>query len=538
MGPLDRLAGAAGLVNTMRRSGLITVLRPDKYVRIAAAMARENMSVTSGFASAAQRCPDRAGLVDERGTLTWRQLDERADALAAALQALPSGAPQVVGIMARNHRGFVLSLIAANRIGADVLLLNTSFAGPALAEVVTREEVDAVIYDEEFSETVDRALVDRPGAARILAWTNSNVHETTVDRLVDEFERKQPRRAGGKSRVILLTSGTTGTPKGAKHSGGGPDVLKSILDRTPWRAEEPVVIVAPMFHAWGFSQLAFAASMACTIITRRKFDPEATLELIDRHRATGLCVVPVMFDRIMDLPDNVLRRYDGRSLRFAAASGSRMRPDVVIKFMDRFGDVIYNNYNATEAGMIATATPADLRTAPDTAGKPAEGTDIRILDNDFNELPTGEVGTIYVRNSTQFDGYTSGTTKDFHDGYMCSGDVGYLDAAGRLFVVGRDDEMIVSGGENVYPIEVEKVLAGHPDVAEAAVLGVDDEQFGQRLAGFVVLANPVTPDELKAYVRENLANYKVPREITVLDELPRNSTGKIARRDLQDLANG
>ncbi len=538
MGPLDRLAGAAGLVNTMRRSGLITVLRPDKYVRIAAAMARENMSVTSGFASAAQRCPDRAGLVDERGTLTWRQLDERADALAAALQALPAGAPKVVGIMARNHRGFVLSLIAANRIAADVLLLNTSFAGPALAEVVTREEVDAVIYDEEFSETVDRALVDRPGAARILAWTNSNVHETTVDRLVDEFERKQPRRAGGKSRVILLTSGTTGTPKGAKHSGGGPDVLKSILDRTPWRAEEPVVIVAPMFHAWGFSQLAFAASMACTIITRRKFDPEATLELIDRHRATGLCVVPVMFDRIMDLPDNVLRRYDGRSLRFAAASGSRMRPDVVIKFMDRFGDVIYNNYNATEAGMIATATPADLRAAPDTAGKPAEGTDIRILDNDFNELPTGEVGTIYVRNSTQFDGYTSGTTKDFHDGYMCSGDVGYLDAAGRLFVVGRDDEMIVSGGENVYPIEVEKVLAGHPDVAEAAVLGVDDEQFGQRLAGFVVLANPVTPDELKAYVRENLANYKVPREITVLDELPRNSTGKIARRDLQDLANG
>lgn len=549
MGPLDRLAGqlnnaagqlnnAAGLANTMRRAGLLTALRPDKYLRIAAMMARENMSVTSGFASSAQRCPDRAGLIDELGTLTWRQLDQRADALAAALQALPAGAPRVVGIMARNHRGFVLSLIAANRIGADVLLLNTSFAGPALAEVVTREAVDAIIFDEEFTATVDRALADRPTAARIVAWTDTQAHEATVSRFVDEFEGKQPQRATGKSRVILLTSGTTGTPKGAKHSGGGPEVLKSILDRTPWHAEEPVVIVAPMFHAWGFSQLAFAASMACTIITRRKFDPEATLELIDRHRATGLCVVPVMFDRIMDLPENVLRRYDGRSLRFAAASGSRMRPDVVTKFMDRFGDVIYNNYNATEAGMIATATPADLRAAPDTAGKPAEGTDIRILDADFNELPTGEVGTIYVRNSTQFDGYTSGSTKDFHDGYMCSGDVGYLDDAGRLFVVGRDDEMIVSGGENVYPIEVEKVLAGHPDVAEAAVIGVDDEQFGQRLTAFVVLANPVTPDELKAYVRENLANYKVPREITVLDELPRNNTGKIARRVLQARADG
>jgi fatty-acyl-CoA synthase len=297
------------------------------------------------------------------------------------------------------------------------------------------------------------------------------------------------------------------------------------------------VVVAPMFHAWGFSQLAFAASMACTIVTRRKFDPAATLDLVDRHQATGLCVVPVMFDRIMDLPDDVRARYSGRSLRFAAASGSRMRPDVVTKFMDQFGDVVYNNYNATEAGMIATATPADLRAAPDTAGRPAEGTDIRILDADFREQPAGEVGTIYVRNSTQFDGYTSGATKDFHEDYMSSGDVGYLDDAGRLFVVGRDDEMIVSGGENVYPIEVEKILAGHPEVAEAAVMGVDDEQYGQRLAAFVVLdAGAVaTPETLKAHVRENLANYKVPRQIAVLDELPRGSTGKILRRELQAL---
>jgi fatty-acyl-CoA synthase len=293
-----------------------------------------------------------------------------------------------------------------------------------------------------------------------------------------------------------------------------------------------------MFHAWGFSQLVFAASMACTVVTRRKFDPEATLELIDRHRATGLCVVPVMFDRIMELPDEVRARYSGRSLRFAAASGSRMRPDVVISFMDQFGDVIYNNYNATEAGMIATATPQDLRAAPETAGRPAGGTEIRILDGDFNEVPRGDVGGIYVRNSTQFDGYTSGKTKDFHQGFMSSGDVGYLDDAGRLSVVGRDDEMIVSGGENVYPIEVEKTLAAHPDVTEASVIGIDDEQFGQRLAAFVVL-NPgasTSPDDLKQHVRENLANYKVPRAISVLDELPRSSTGKIVRRELQDRA--
>ncbi|QZH66122.1 acyl-CoA ligase FadD12 [Mycolicibacterium farcinogenes] len=537
-GPLDRVTDAAGLVATMRRAGIITAMRPDKYLRIASAMARENMSVTSGFAASAQRCPNRPGLVDELGTLTWQQVDQQADALATGLQALPAGAPKVVGIMARNHRGFVLSLIAANRIGADVLLLNTSFAAPALAEVINRESVDAVIYDEEFTDTAALALSDRPGAARIVAWTDTHAHDLTVAKLVEQHRGEEPRRASEKGKVILLTSGTTGTPKGAKHSGGGPEVLKAILDRTPWHTEERVVIVAPMFHAWGFSQLAFAASMACTIVTRRKFDPEATLELVDRHRAKGLCVVPVMFDRIMDLPENVLNRYDGRTLRFAAASGSRMRPDVVTAFMDRFGDIIYNNYNATEAGMIATAAPADLRAAPDTAGKPAEGTEIRILDSEFKQVPTGEVGTIYVRNSTQFDGYTSGSTKDFHEGFMSSGDVGYLDEAGRLFVVGRDDEMIVSGGENVYPIEVEKVIAGHPDVAEAAVLGVEDPQYGQRLAAFVVLAGTITADGLKAYVRENLANYKVPRDITVLDELPRNSTGKIDRRQLQEMVNG
>jgi fatty-acyl-CoA synthase len=533
---IDRVGQTVGLLATIWRARLIAPMRPDKYLRIAAAMRRENMAATSGFASAAQRCPNRPGLVDELGTLTWRDLDQRCDAFAAALQAQPGGQPKTIGVMCRNHRGFIEAVVAANRIGTDVLLLNTSFAGPALAEVVAREGADTVIYDEEFTEIVDRALADRPGARRVVAWTdNPAEHDVTVEKLINAHAGRQPKRATEKPRTVLLTSGTTGTPKGARMTSGEVGALKSILDRTPWRAEETVVIVAPMFHAWGFSQLIFAASMACTIVTRRKFDPEATLELIDRHRASGLAVVPVMFDRIMDLPDDVRKRYSCRSLRFAAASGSRMRPDVVTAFMDEFGDVIVNNYNATEAGLIASATPEDLRAAPDTAGKPAPGTEIRILNKDFEQVSTGEVGQIYVRSGTLFEGYTSGSTKDFHEGFMASGDMGYLDEHGRLFVVGRDDEMIVSGGENVYPIEVEKTLAAHPEVAEATVLGVDDEQYGQRLAAFVVLTAgaSATPDSLKQHVRQNLANYKVPREILVLDELPRSSTGKILRNELR-----
>ena len=531
------IGGTVGLVATLWRSGLIAPLRPDRYVRMGLAMRRVGMTATVGFAAAAQRCPDRPGLVDELGTLTWRELDDACDALAAGLQELPGGAPETLAVMCRNHRGFVEALVAANRIGADVLLLNTSFAGPALAEVVDREGADAIIFDEEFTGIVDAAMANKPDATRILGWTDGPAGGLTVAQLVDDHAGRRPRPATRRGSTILLTSGTTGTPKGAKRSesGGGAGDLKAILDRTPWRTEEATVIAAPMFHAWGFSQLLFAALLACTIVTRRKFDPEATLQLVDEHGATGLVVVPVMFDRIMELPDDVRNRYSGRSLRFATASGSRMRPDVVIRFMDQFGDVIYNNYNATEAGMIATATPADLRAAPDTAGRPAEGTEIRILGGDQTEVPAGETGQIFVRSGTLFDGYTSGKTKDFHEGFMASGDMGYLDDAGRLFVVGRDDEMIVSGGENVYPIEVEKSLTAHDDVAEAAVIGVDDEKYGQRLAAFVVLAPgaSATADSLKQHVRDNLANYKVPRELTVLDELPRGGTGKILRNELQ-----
>lgn len=536
------MADPLGLLTTLWNARLIAPMRPDRYLRMGLAMRRAGLTATVGFAAAAQRCPDRPGLIDELGTLTWKQLDDRCDALGVALQQhnprnLMAGSPATVAVMCRNHRGFVEALVGANRIGADVLLLNTSFAGPAMAEVIEREGADIVIYDQEFTATVDRALQNTPDAVRILAWTDAKDGSPTLETLIDAHLGQRPEPATRKSDIILLTSGTTGSPKGAKRSAGsgGAGDLKAVLDRTPWRAEEPIVIAAPMFHAWGFSQLLFAALLACPVVTRRKFDPEATLAMIDRHSATGLAVVPVMFDRIMDLPDDVRNRYSGRSLRFATASGSRMRPDVVTAFMDQFGDVIYNNYNATEAGMIATATPADLRAAPDTAGTPADGTELRILDSDHRELPAGEVGQIFVRSSTLFDGYTSGTTKDFHDGFMASGDLGYLDDTGRLFVVGRDDEMIVSGGENVYPIEVEKTLAAHPDVAEAAVLGVDDEQYGQRLAAFVVLSQGATTtvDDLSGHVRDNLANYKVPRDITILDELPRGSTGKILRNELR-----
>lgn len=529
------------MLQTFTRAGLLAPLRPDKYLRIAAAAAREGGTTTTGIAMAAQRCGDRPAVIDERGTCSYAQLDRRSDELAAGLQRLPGRTPQAIALMCRNHRGFIEALAAANRIGADVLLLNTSFAGPALAEVVAREAVDLIFYDEEFTAAVDLAVPGDSECIRVVTWADSEIPGLTVDDLIDANAGRRPAKPARTGSLVMLTSGTTGTPKGARRSGrggGGIADLAAIFDRIPWHTEETVVIAAPMFHAWGFSQLALALTMACTIATRRKFDPEATLALVEENQATGLCVVPVMFDRIMALPDEVRAEYPCQSLRFATASGSRMRPDVVTEFMDAFGDVVYNNYNATEAGMIALATPEDLRYSPDTAGRPAPGTEIRILDGDFTQLAAGVTGQIFVRNSSQFDGYTGGDSKQFHDGFMASGDLGYFDDTGRLFVVGRDDEMIVSGGENVYPIEAEKALTSHATVAEAAVIGVDDTDYGQRLVAFVVLEPGAssTPDELKQHVRDNLAGYKVPRDITILEALPRNNTGKVLRRDLQALA--
>jgi acyl-coenzyme A synthetase/AMP-(fatty) acid ligase len=216
-----------------------------------------------------------------------------------------------------------------------------------------------------------------------------------------------------------------------------------------------------------------------------------------------------------------------------ALSGSALPAGLAERFMDEFGDVVYSLYGSTEVGTVAIATPRDLRAAPGTAGSAAPGIEIRILDESGVDVPAGEPGTIYVRSDLQFDGYTDGRTKPIIDGDMSSGDVGHLDADGRLFVDGRDDDMIVSGGENVFPAEVERVIAAMSGVHEVAVIGVPDAEFGARLAAFVVRSDPELSDTLiRDRVRHELARYKVPRDVTFVDALPRNATGKVVRAEL------
>ncbi|UCZ91901.1 AMP-binding protein [Gordonia sp. WA4-43] len=533
----DRVTTQMWLVRTLVRSGFLGSLRVDRYVRMGLNLRRHGgASPVSGIGLAAARDPDGLALIDEAGQLTWRELDARCDALAVGLRDLPGTAVGTVAILCRNHRGLIEALAATSRLGADAVLLNTGFAGPQLADVLEREQADVLIADDEFDTVVEAATQRLPDLRRVRAWTEyQSTRGVTVNGLIDANRGARPARPQRAGRIVLLTSGTTGTPKGARR-GGSTDVasLAAMLDRIPWRAGESIVIAAPVFHAWGFGQVAIAATMTCTMIMRRRFDPVATLDMVRDHGATGLAVVPVMLERITDLPDDVLDDRPMPTLRFATASGSRMRSDALVAFLDRYGDVVYNSYNATEAGLITTATPTDLRTAPETAGRPLAGTSVRILDDDDREVPVGEVGRIVVANNSGFDGYTSSDTKAFSDGHMVSGDVGRFDENGLLFVVGRDDEMIVSGGENVYPLEVELVIGALDEVVEVAVTGVDDDRFGQRLVAHVVRAPEaqIGEEDIQRHVREQLAGFKVPRDVHFLDELPRNATGKILKREL------
>jgi fatty-acyl-CoA synthase len=524
---------AAGVA--IGRTGIVRPVRPDRLLGMGVAALRNGPTVATALAVGAARHPERTAVIDERGRMTYVEAAEAAQALAAGLTATGVQAGDKVGVLLRNSRYMLLTLAALGHLGADALLLNTGFAAPQATEVMQRHEASAVIHDDEFLDVVDEAAT---GRIRVVGWTEDEVGPgaVSIEGLLRRHLGARVRRPRWTSRLIILTSGTTGTPKGASrggmHMAGGVNLFTAM----PVRSGDVTVIACPIFHSWGLGNLAIALGLGNPVVLRRRFDPEKTLADVARHRAAVLAVVPVMMQRMADLPEQVRLRYDVGCLRVVGASGSALPGDLATRFMDAFGDVIYNLYGSTEVGYVTVAGPADLRAAPGTAGRTVRGNEIELLDDADRPVPHGEVGRIFIRGPLLFEGYTGGGDKTRVRGMMSTGDVGYLDAAGRLFVTGRDDEMIVSGGENVFPAEVEDLLASQPEIAEAAVVGVDDEQFGQRLVAYVVLHEAGSLDEkaVKDRVKRDLAGYKVPRDVTFLEALPRNDTGKVVKRRLAD----
>lgn len=529
--PAGTVAAVMGLLDIANRAGL---LDPRRVPALTTATVRWGPTAAAPFAASALATPNDLAVVDDRGEVSFRDLDRQSTRLAHGLHQIGMRRGEHLGIACRNHRDFVELTIAAAKAGVGIVYLNSSSAAPQLADVMSREQITALAVDADLFHLVD---LDTFGAPVIVADSGPSdavdPRAHSLDSVRDERGLRLPLRASLPIPPVLLTSGTTGTPKGARRSNRvDPSAATGMLDLIPFRHDDVTAITSPLFHAWGLAQMILASTLGSTIALTTTFDAEATLAQIEREQVTVLVVVPAILQRLLSSP--ALDDTDLSSLRIVASSGSALPVPVVEQWLDRVGPNLYNLYGSTEVGQATLATPDDLLQASATAGRVMAGSTVAILDADGVEVSTGEIGRIFVGNAAQFEEYTGGGGKEVIDGLMSSGDLGYIDDDGLVFVTGRADDMIVSGGENVFPQEVEDLLLSHPAIDDVAVVGVDDERLGQRLAVHAVKAPGarLSADATKKFVAANLARHKTPRDVHFVDEIPRTATGKIRRNQL------
>ncbi|MFL6124541.1 AMP-binding protein, partial [Actinophytocola sp.] len=462
---IDQTASSQSQLTVARiltRAGVITPARPDQMLRQLNVLARWGATVAGGYRAMRASHPRDQAIADELGTLTFEEIDQRTTRLANGLTRHGVRQGRRVAVMCRNHAGMIESIVACGKLGASVLLLNTGLSANQVRDTVMTHRPAAVLVDEEFVPLMHYLPQSLP---RILTWGHEP-GDITIDGLIEESAPDRIRPPSAPGKIIVLTSGTTSNPKGARRRNPhGIRTAASLLSRIPFEAGERMMVAAPLFHTWGLGALQLGMPLHAKLVLHRKFDPEATLAAIEEHRCTSLIVVPIMLRRILDLPRQVIRNYNIKSLRIVASSGASLSASLVNGFMDVFGDILYNLYGSTEVSWASIADPEDLRAAPTTAGRCPVGTKVGIVDATGLPVPPGVVGRICVGNDMLFEGYTGGGGKDVIDGLMATGDVGHFDDGGRLFVDGRDDDMIVSGGENVFPRELEDALATHPDIA-------------------------------------------------------------------------
>lgn len=523
-----RLRWETASLRMYARSGGLRPIPPGRIAAVLRALDRYGL-MGAATVIAAARDRDGLALIDERGPLTFGELDVRTNALAGEWRRLGLGPGASVAILAGNHRGFLEAVYAAAKCGAAVLLLNTGFGSAQLAEMLAREGADLLVYDEDYAATVADVA---PRLGRIRAWADTPAADT-LDALIERGDPGPPPRSGGRPKIVISTSGTTGVPKGALRSEPYSLIpVGGLLGKVPFRGREVTECCVPLFHSMGFSHAMYAMVLGSTLVLRRHFDAERALDSVAAHRASAMIVVPVMLRRILDLGWSVLAEHDLSSLRIVFVGGSQFGAALATRALRELGPVVYNMYGSTEVAYATIATPADLAVAPGCVGAVVPGSVVKVFTADGREAPAGTPGRIFVGNVLAFEGYTGGGTRESIQGLMSTGDVGHFDGAGRLFIDGRDDEMIVSGGENVYPGEVEEALAQHPGILDVAVIGVGDEEFGQRLRAYIVPrpGASVTERDVREYVRNRLARFKIPRDVVFVDALPRNAGGKVLKR--------
>ncbi len=538
-----RLSTQSGMMWSISRPGMIELVR-------VLASGSQNPSLI--YRVNARNTPSKPAIIWRGRVTTWAELDERIDRLSAGLVRRGIGRKNSVIMMMRNRQEFVELGAAAARAGAAAVSISWRSTAKELAYLANHSGARGIVTEPELLATVEQAKAELPAhflenvfVVGDAGNATGPVRATALDRL---YEDPAPKRNGldpandEDAAVIIYTSGTTGKPKGAvrKFPKDTMQAAFRFINETPMRVDDVHLVACPLYHSTAFGFMSLSAILGQTVVLMDEFKAEPFLELIERHSVTTTAVVPTMLHRVLELPLATRKKYDARTLRAVFSGGAPLPAPLALDFMDAFGDVLYNFYGATETGLVTLAKPADLRAAPGTIGKALPGNDIRLVGEEGRDVKPGEVGELYVKNKMLVACYhndQAATDQSMIDGFFSVGDLARVDVSGHYFIEGRKRDMVISGGVNVYPAEVEAALEQHPDVAECAVIGVPDREWGERVRAFVVkkAGSSLEEGELKAFVRERLAGAKVPRDYVFLDSLPRNPTGKVLKRELRDV---
>jgi long-chain acyl-CoA synthetase len=493
-----------------------------------------NANLACMLVETAERYPDRPAIRLDDAVLTYRELGDATARAAGLLRAKGVGPGDRVGLMLPNVPAFAVAYYGILRAGGVVVPMNVLLKGREVAFYLEDPEATALVAWHEF-EGPAREGAEAAGAELVIVGTDA------FERLLAEADPlpETAERDGSDTAVLLYTSGTTGTPKGAELTHANMATNCEVSARTLYDAHERDVYLGalPLFHAFG-QTCAMNASVrvgSCLTLLPR-FDAGKALEIIERDGVTIFEGVPTMYHAMLNHPER--DGIDVSSVRLCVSGGSAMPVEVMRAFEEAFGAEILEGYGLSETSPVASYNHPHRPRKPGSIGTPIEGVEMRAVDEDGNDVPQGEVGEIVIRGHNVMKGYwqrPDATAEVMRGGWLHTGDVATVDEDGYFFIVDRKKDMIIRGGYNVYPREIEEVLYEHPAVSEAAVVGVPDEAMGEEVGAAVALkpGEDVDPAELTAFVKQRVAAYKYPRRIWFVDDLPKGPTGKILKREIE-----
>ncbi len=488
--------------------------------------------------------PDQVALVQGRRRLTWSAANARINRLANALASIGIQPGDRVAIMLGNSIEWFEAMAACQKIGAATVSASYRSTASELRYLLENSQAAAMFFDHGNSEVVRKAklgLIDDGHAIEVGPESQTEFEPYEMFLLQGSEDEPAVERRRGGSRAILYTSGTTGKPKGAvrdlSKAGVGP--LVGLLRRVPFRRSDRHLVAAPLYHATASGFAMIHLGLGATVTVLERFDAIDFLRTVDEQRVTTSALVPTMLRALVDVPAAEAARFDASSLRILVSTGAALDEPLERAVGARFGEVLYDLYGSTEMGYVTVATAEDKRVCPGTIGRPVPGVDVVLLDEQHTPVPDGEIGELFAKSSLTVEGYhgnQAATRRSRHGEYFSVGDLAVRDARGYLKLVGRKTDVVISGGVNLYPAEIEAVLATHPSIREAAVVGTPDETWGESLVAFVAAEVGATipgDRELVEFCKQSLASYKVPRRFEHVDALPRNPTGKVRKDDLR-----